>query len=118
MILKSWESIKLICGNHGDDLTNEMQIHEGREGMSTFYSCPCFKSIYGDNHDGRSCNNRLNTVDYERMLKELSDKAYDGVEDVNLTGYKWTKNGVEYKVLKNKRGKFTVSVLNKKAISR
>ena len=42
MILGNWQNIKLICGNHGEDYSHEMIIHQGREGMSTFYSCPCY----------------------------------------------------------------------------
>ena len=46
MVLKQWEKIKLICGNNGDDYSNEMSIHEGNVGMSPFYSCHKVVSIY------------------------------------------------------------------------
>jgi len=115
----SWKRFKIICGNHGDDLSNELTMHAGREGMSMFYSCPCYMSIYKKDPSGRSCNNRLTTVDFEKMINKLIELSDDGAEEVTIPkGYKWMNNGVEYEVLSHKHGKFKVKVLNKKAISK
>ena len=123
LIVDSWKKVKLVCGNHGEDVSKEMQIKEylGSVNDTVFYNCPDFKSIYADKKDLdgiRSCNNRLSISDFTKMLKKLTDLADDGAEETNLTGYKWEDRGIEYKVLEHKHGKFTVRVLNKKAISR
>lgn len=119
MLLKSWDRVKLICGNHGDDYSHEMKIQQGPH--SLFYSCPEYKSIHGTDHEGRSCNNRLTFVDFEKMLEHLIDLTLgmDGLHETNLEGLTWTKNGVQYKVLKhNKNGTYEVAMLNKKAIAK
>lgn len=86
---------------------------------SLFYSCPEYKSIYGTNHEGRSCNNRLTLVDFERMLNHLNEKSYAPFgQEVNLTDYTWTEKGVTYKVLEHKGGRYKVLMLNKKAVSK
>ena len=84
-----------------------------------FYSCPEYKSIYGTNHEGRSCNNRLTLVDFERMLNHLNEKSYAPFgQEVNLTDYTWTEKGVTYKVLEHNGGRYKVLMLNKKAVSK
>lgn len=119
MILGSWQNIKLICGNHGDNKSIEMIIHQGRDGMSTFYSCPCYQSLLQKDITGKSCNNRLTIVDYEKMLETITDEMFD--DDGNLTsvkGFSWKRAGVEYKVLDDKKGVLTIQMLNRKAIAK
>lgn len=118
MVINSWNQITLVCGAHGDDYSNVMQLKQGPH--SLFYSCPKYKSIYGKDHEGRSCNNRLTLVDYENMLNflmEHSEEA-DGLVDVNLTGFEWRKNGVSYKVLEHKYDKFKILMRNDKAMAK
>ena len=118
MVLKQWEKIKLICGNNGDDYSNEMSIYEGNAGMTPFYSCPKFVSIYADK-GGRSCNNRLNIVDFEKMLEYVTDEKYtDDGDVVSLVGMKWTKKGVDFKVIKEDDDYIYIVMTNKKAISK
>lgn len=95
-----------------------MQLKQGPH--SLFYSCPEYRSIFGENHKGRSCNNRLTLVDFENMLNYLMDLANgeDGMFETNISGHKWDKNGVHYEVLEHVNGKFTVLMLNHKAISK
>lgn len=113
----SWNTVTLLCGNHGEDFSHKMQLKEGPH--SLFYSCPEYKSIYGTNHEGRSCNNRLTLVDFERMLNHLNEKSYAPFgQEVNLTEYTWTEKGVTYKVLEHKGGRYKVLMLNKKAVSK
>ena len=120
MILNTWNKITLICGNHGDDCTHQMQIkqYENDKRDTVFYSCPEYKSIYGSNHDGRSCNNRLSIKDYERMMEKISDLADDGAEIIDIEGAKWTDRGIDYTVLKDDGKGYTVSVLNRKAMAK
>lgn len=118
MYLNSWNSVKLVCGNHGDDYSHEMKIKEytASKHDTAFYSCPEYISIY-QGKEGRSCNNRLSVRDFEKMLNHLTSMAYDGVEEVNLTGYHWrTKNGIEFRVLSQENDQFVVSVRNIRAI--
>ena len=116
MVLGSWDKVKLICGNHSDD-SNEMIIHQGNEGMSTFYSCPCYQSILKKDISGKSCNNRLTIVDYETMLNTLmNEKIDDDGNMVSLKGYAWSRRGVDYKVIKEENGLIIVRMTNKKAI--
>ena len=118
MLLNSWQCITLICGNHGDDHTNEMHLKKGPH--SLFYSCPKYHSIYSkEEQAGISCNNRLTLVDYERLLDYLTEKARGEFgSEVDLTGLRWKDKGVEYHVLEHRNGKFTVKMLNVKAINR
>lgn len=118
MQLNSWNCITLICGNHGEDYSNIMELKQGPH--SLFYSCPKYHSIYSTKEQTeKSCNNRLTLVDYEQMLDLLTEKAKGNFgESVNLTGYTWTKKGVKYKVIEHKEGHFKVAMLNIKAINR
>lgn len=118
MIKNSWNQIELVCGAHGDDHSNIMQLKQGPH--SLFYSCPQYRSIYGKDHSARSCNNRLTLVDYEKMLDFLMEKSEseDGLVEVDLTGFEWRKNGVSYKVLEYKDGKFRVLMRNDKAMAK
>ena len=118
MLLNSWECITLICGNHGEDFSNHMELKQGPH--SLFYSCPRYHSIYSkEKQEDVSCNNRLTLVDYEAMLDFLTEKSRGEFgTDINLTGFKWKKKGVQYHVLEHKDGKYVVSMLNIKAINR
>nr|WP_303181781.1 hypothetical protein [Lachnoclostridium phocaeense] len=117
MLVNSWKNVTLICGNHGNDHTHDMQLKEGPH--SLFYACPEYKSIFGTDHSGKSCNNRLTLVDFEKMLGFLEEKGLgDGFCETDLTGFHWKKNGVEYTVLEHKNGHFTVKMLNRKAINK
>ena len=95
MLQKSWNAVTLICGNHKKDHSHPMKLQQGPH--SLFFSCPEYKSIYGDDHEGRSCNNRLTLVDYERLLDYLTERTYagDGLQETNLTGLKFTLKGVD-----------------------
>ena len=118
MIRNSWNNIELICGAHGADYTNQMHLQEGPH--SLFYACPQYKSIYGTHHEGRSCNNRLTLADYEKLLSFLSDAAEgcDGLVETDITGLEWKHNGVFYKVLEHKEGKYKVLMRNDKAMAK
>ena len=120
MYLNSWENVTLICGNHKDDETIEMQIKEVKGGRfdTAFYSCPEYRSIYGKDHEKRSCNNRLTVTDFEKMLNYIMTESDDGVNTINLTGHKWTMNGIDFEVIEQEGIRFKVKMLNKKAIAK
>lgn len=108
----------VACGNHKGDQSHPMKLQQGPH--SLFFSCPEYKSIYGDDHEGRSCNNRLTLVDYEKLLDYLTERTYagDGLQETNLTGLKFTLKGVDYEVLEHTKDKYRVLMLNRKAISK
>ena len=111
-------AVTLICGNHKGNQSHPMKLQQGPH--SLFFSCPEYKSIYGDDHEGRSCNNRLTLVDYEKLLDYLTERTYagDGLQETNLTGLKFTLKGVDYEVLEHTKDKYRVLMLNRKAISK
>lgn len=122
----NYQSIRLICGNHGDDYSKEMFEKEniGTANDSAFYACREYKSIYGDVR-GRSCNNRVGVNDYLRILTEISRYMFSGAEENDLVGLDsdrlptWKKKGLHFKIIgKTEDGVYLVSVLNKTAIAR
>ena len=121
MKLKSWGNIKLICGNHGSDYTQEMELMQGPH--SLFYKCPCYKSIYGS-HDAladgeRSCNNRLDLIKYEKLLDRIDNETQSNpIETMNIQGLSFKQDGVEYTVLEQNDEQFKVLMLNRKAMTR
>ncbi len=125
MVQGSFNDIILVCGNHGDDYTNEMKIKEYMgAGDTAFYSCPQYKSIYGNVH-GLSCNNRIGINDYMKILSEITEYAYDDSEEVDLVGLDsrklatWKKKGLVFKVVgKTEDDRYIVAVVNKTAMAR
>lgn len=116
MMKNSWSTVRLVCGNHGDDHSHVMVLKQGPH--SLFYACPEYKSIFGDDHEGRSCNNRLTLVDYERMLGVLEkERLGNGIEDTGLVGFRYSSRGVDYKVTEEENGCVTVVMLNRRAVS-
>lgn len=112
----SWGNIRLVCACHEEDKElPEMIIHQGPHSM--FYSCP----KYHDPH-GKSCNNRLTFIDYEALLRHITEisSGDDGLVDHTITSHVWKNNGVEYKVgtKDSKTGRIDVSVKNIKAMAR
>ena len=111
--MNSWKNIRLVCACHEDE--PEMIIHQGPHSM--FYSCPRY-------HDpnGPSCNNRLTFIDYENLLKHITEigSGDDGLVEYSIASHKWKNKGVEYKVGTKdpKTGQITVSVKNVKAMAR
>ena len=115
--INSWQNIKLICGNHKDDYSHEMELIQGPH--SLFYKCPCYKSIYGNDHSGRSCNNRLDLVKYEKLLDRVDNETQSNpIETMNIQGLKWKQDGVEFEVLEQRGEKFKIKMINKRGMAR
>ena len=94
-----------------------MQINNGPH--SLFYSCPKY---YPENRaaDERACPNRLNLVDYERMLDRISDEMIQRIENnetTDLTNFKWKdcKSHATFEVIQHNDDIITVTVYNPKA---
>lgn len=60
---------------------------------------------------------REELAEYENMLSVLSDLLM-GDDIVKLQGYRWKKNGVEFKIDSCSDEKIVVQVLNQRAIAR
>ncbi len=113
-----WQKICPVCGNHkGEHI--EMIINEGPHSM--FYSCPKY---YPENRteDERACANRINLIEYQKMVEKLNDMIADAACNggkIDLTNYTWTEKGIQYKVVSHntKTDTLTVEILNKKALS-
>jgi hypothetical protein len=117
IITGTWSSVKLVCAHRH----KEPVVMELRQGPSSlFYACPKY---YPENRDEgeRACNNRLNLVDYERMLAHINALLYEAEfmgEKPNLTNHKWKDaKGTEYKILLHEKEEFVVEMFNKRAIN-
>lgn len=111
MKANSWENITLICANHGEDLSHKMILQQGH---SLFYACPCYKSENGS----RGCKNNLSLNAFEKMLDKLDNESQSNpLETMEIKGFKWKNNGVDYEVIDQKDEHFVVSILNRKTIA-
>ena len=118
IITGTWSDIKLVCTyRHEEPIA--MNIKEGP--ASPFYACPKYYD-FNREPDERACNNRLNLVDYEKMITHIDKIRYDAEmsgEMAILTGYTWkTTKGIEYKILQHKHNNLVVGVTNKVAINK
>lgn len=121
MIKNFWNNIRIFCGNHRENHTIELMPHEGAEGMDMFYSCPKYYPE-SRSEDEKACGNRINLIEYQKMVEYLSDKIEDAEEErktVNLTGYQWSnKRGITFTVLRHDKEHIDVLVYNKRALGK
>ena len=116
MIKNFWKKIILVCGNHSDEEIT-MDIINGP--MSLFYACPKY---YPENRKPgeRACANRINLVDFEKMVEHLSELYEENFVEgnlINLTGYRWVyKKVIQYEVIEHNQDHIKVKMLNKKAL--
>lgn len=118
MIKGSWATTRVVCGNHGEDLSIDMIIESGPHSM--FYACPKYRPENREKCE-RACFNRINFVEYENMLTHIADMLVEADENgtvFDLTNHSWEKKGIEYKVISHSSKEMVVSVLNKKALSK
>jgi hypothetical protein len=112
----TWGDIVLMC-NYRHEEPVEMALQQGPS--SLFYACPKYKTE-NRTEDERACNNRLNLVDFENMLKHLDGIRCDCElknEKTVLANYQWKdKKGTEFKVLKHEGDMLTIGVVNWQAI--
>ena len=114
-IKEFWNHVTPVCGCHGDNKV-KMIIHEGPH--SLFYSCPKY---YPDSREEGevACNNRINLVEYQKMLEKMMWKIAEAEAEmgsVNLTNFKWSSKGIDYKVLKHENDEIEVEIKNIRAM--
>lgn len=117
MITGQWARTKIICGRHEDEQV-ELVLRENDGEM--FYACPKY---YDANREPgeKPCFNRLSIGAFEKMLEEIAHieiEAEENDEEINLTNYKWERNGIQFTVIKYTPQECVIMVLNKKSISR
>ncbi len=114
MIKNFWKKIILVCGCHEEEIP--MQIIDGPS--SLFYACPKY---YPQNreHGEKACANRINLIDYEKMVDYLSERYEEtllsgGKE--NLKNVSWTYKSISFKVIEHTEEYIKVKMVNKKAL--
>ena len=118
MVKNLWKKIHLYCGNHKDDCSIEMKIHDGKDAGNAFYSCPKY---YPDNREPgeKACVNHISVNDFEKMLNHIMEILVKGAKDneeIDLTGYKWKDRYIDYHVLKYSDECINILCLNKRSI--
>ena len=114
----SWETTKIICGNHGGSENIEMVPQQG--GLSMFYACPKYHPENREDNE-KPCFNRINLLDYTDMLDHIASVLVDAEEHdemINLKNHKWTKKGIEYTVMSHTPTELVIKVLNKKSLKK
>lgn len=114
MIHGIWNNINLKCGCHKEYI--DLEIQQGPH--SLFYACPKYHPENRDSNE-RACANRINLVDYENMIKHLSEiltNAEMNNEVIVLTGYKWVSKSIEYEIINHTKDKIDIVMVNKKAL--
>lgn len=114
MIKNLWKMTHFYCSYRHDPV--EMTINDkGDFGM--FYSCPKY---YPNNRteDEQACPMRLNFIDAEGILEELSKKLEDdsGFDCVDLTGEEFMYKNIRVKVIKQTSERIELDIYNKKAL--
>ena len=116
MVKGLWKTITLVCGCHDEETV--MGINNGPH--SLFYSCPKY---YPENRskDERACANRINLVDYERMLNHISleiSKRIHNNETTDMTNYKWEdkKSYITYEVISHTADEIKIKMRSRKAL--
>lgn len=115
MIKGIWTMIEPYCGNgHEEDV--KLDITEGP--FSLFYSCPKYHEANRDEGE-RACANRINLIDYEKMINYITNLILEGSSSgtfVNLKNYKWKKNGIEYEIFEHTDSKIKIKIKSSKAL--
>ena len=111
MITGFAKKITLVCGNHEHPV--EMSVKETE--TDAFWACPKY---YPDNREEfeSPCMNRISIYEYEKMLNKLMDLVQEDEEDggeVYLKNRKIETPTARYKVIEEKDGMLTISVLAK-----
>jgi hypothetical protein len=114
MIKNLWKIAHFYCSYRHEP--KEMQIND-KGSHSLFYSCPKY---YPENRtpDEQACPMRLNFVDAEAILNEISKKLDDesGFDCNDITGEEFDYKAIHVKVLKYTPERIDIDIYNKKAI--
>lgn len=113
-IIKFWDTLSFICGNHEDN-DHEMVLNQTTRGIN--YVCPsCLEQTEPYK---KKCMNAISIDDYEGVIKYVTNEiteALDNNELINLTHLQWKKKNVEYEVIEHNINKIKIRALNKKLV--
>lgn len=114
-----WNRIIPVCGNHSEEECIEMTVNEKGQ-FSLFYSCPKY---YPENREvgEKACNNRINLIDYEIMVNTLMEKIAKAKLEGNvldLTNFKWSRKGTDFRVIKHENDKIWVEIKNLRSMKK
>lgn len=116
VIGSDWSKVHILCGNHGEDISHEMIVHDGAVGMSSFYSCPKYISNLKP-EEGISCYNRLYVSDFVKMIEIIDNERYtDDGQIQPVKGFKFSIKRTEFHIIEEKKDELWIKVLNKKAV--
>lgn len=118
MITNLWQKVELYCGNR-HEVPVRMDIQQGP--TTVFYACPKYHE-YNREPGEKACANFLYVNEYEKMLAHISAiliEADKNNEIPNLTGYKWSENGVDFEVFEHitekSKEKIKIKMFNRRA---
>lgn len=99
-----WQNITLVCGNHGKDESNIMELVSGANAI--YYACQA-----ADGTSGKcTCRNFLRIKQMEQMIGKMDELSGDIFSSIPLTGKKWKTGKHTYEVMEEKEGKIKVKV--------
>lgn len=103
-----WNRIVPLCACH----STEVVMVEKQTPDSVFYACPKY---YEENRspNERPCLNHLSVQDYQGMIEKItSELAFQTVkfQNADLTGMRWTKNGILYEVVYHRKKTVTKGI--------
>lgn len=105
-----WRSITFYCKHHPDV---PMELKQGA--YSAYYGCT------KEYDEKEPCHNRLNLIDAEKALQKIMDVITQATKQgdlINMTNYKFVKNGIIYQVVYHDplNDKISIMVENKKIL--
>lgn len=113
MITNIWNDIEVYCPRH-DELI-PLEIQTGSKVL--FYACPKYMPDKREKNE-TACRNFIYLNEYEKMINKISsmlEEAQLNNEIVDLTGEKWTDNGIDFEIFEHDK-KIKVKMLNRKAL--
>jgi hypothetical protein len=116
LIKGTWGNTKVICGNHPVEEQEEMVIQQGA--YSLFYACKHYNNGQYTK-DTIPCLNRINLIEYEKMLEHLSNEIIEADERnevPNLTNHTWKQKNTTFTVVEHNQKGIVVRMLNEAAL--
>lgn len=110
-----WADIVLLCGNHEEPIETTIQVGP----HSPFYACP--KYFEENRNEGEhKCANRLNLVEFEKMIDHINEILCEEAmcnNNVCLKNHSWKAKGVTYKIISHRPEKIVISFVNTPALT-
>lgn len=118
------EAVYFVCMNHTDYIENPVHM-KVKEGRTSFYACPKYflkdeKHPDGHARDEPMCQNRISMADAYSILgayeKKLNETISGGWMTAHLTNWEFDYKSYHCLVIRDKRDKLVIGVLNTKAV--